>query len=594
MYRAPLKDLMFALTEVVDAGSLAQLPRFAEFSPELADSVLSEAGRFAGEVLDPINGVADREGARLAAEGVRCATGFVDAYRQYVEGGWPQLGAGAELGGQGMPLVLGTAVEEIGCGANAAFMLCPLLTRGAVEAIAIAGSAGLRERYLPKLVSGEWTGTMNLTEPQAGSDLAAIRTRAAPHGDHYRLFGQKIFITYGDHDLAANVVHMVLARIDGAPPGTRGVSLFLVPKRLPRPDSSPGEPNDVRVASIEHKLGIHGSPTCVMAYGDRDGAIGHLVGEPNRGLEYMFIMMNSARLGVGVQGIGLAERALQAAAEWARTRVQGRLAGSADPAPVPIIRHPDVRRMLLGMKATVESLRALALYAALQLDRAHAAGDARERAAALARGELLIPVVKGWSTERGIEIASTGVQVHGGMGYIEETGAAQILRDARITAIYEGTTGIQANDLLGRKLARDDGAALGALLDDIEAELRAVDGRDAGLRRMAGAVLEAVAVLRASSTLLLQQYRTDAPAALAVAVPYLNLAGCVLGGWLSVRGALRAAARLAAGDADGDFLRGKLQATRFYVDQLLPFAASWARVCAGGAASVAEAQPELI
>ena len=594
MYRAPLKDLMFALTEVVAAPSLAQWPRFAEFSAELAESVLNEAGRFAADVLDPLNRSADREGARLAGEGVRCAAGFVAAYRQYIDGGWTQLGAGTELGGQGMPLVLGAAVEEIGCGANAAFMLCPLLTRGAVEAIAIAGSAELRAHYLPKLVSGEWTGTMNLTEPQAGSDLAAVRTRAEPRGDHYRIFGQKIFITYGDHDLTENIVHLVLARIDGAPPGTRGMSLFVVPKRLLRPDGSPGEPNDVRVASIEHKLGIHGSPTCVMAYGDRDGAVGYLVGEPNRGLEYMFIMMNSARLGVGIQGIGLGERALQAATEWARTRVQGRLAGSADPAPVPIIRHPDVRRMLLDMRSTVESLRALALYTALQLDRAHAATDARERAAALARGELLIPIVKGCSTERGIEVASTGVQVHGGMGYIEETGAAQILRDVRITAIYEGTTGIQANDLLGRKLARDHGAALGALLDDIEAELRAVDGRDAQLRRMAAALLDATALLRTTTAGVLQQYQADAPAALAVAVPYLNLAGCVIGGWLSVRGALRAAARLAAGDADGDFLRGKLQSARFYVEQLLPFAASWAAVCRSGAASVTEALPELI
>ncbi len=594
MYRAPLKDLMFTLTEVVDAPSLARLPRYAEFSVDLAESVLNEAGRFASEVLDPLNKTADREGARLTAEGVRCAKGYVEAYRQYVEGGWTQLGVSSEHGGQGMPLALGTAAEEIGCGANTAFMLCPLLARGAVEAVAIAGSPELRERYLPKLVTGEWTGTMNLTEPQAGSDLAAIRTRAVRAGDHYRITGQKIFITYGDHDLAENIVHLVLARIDGAPPGTRGISMFIVPKRLLRADGTPGELNDVRVASIEHKLGIHGSPTCVMSYGDAGGATGHLVGEPNRGLEYMFIMMNSARLGVGIQGVGLGERAFQAAAEWARTRVQGRLAGGTDPAPVPIIRHPDVRRMLLGMKATVESLRAIALYTAVQLDLARGLGDAQARAAALARCELLIPVVKGWSTEQGIEVASTGVQVHGGMGYIEETGAAQILRDVRITAIYEGTTAIQANDLLGRKLARDGGAAMSALLADIEAEMKSANTADATVRHVAAAVLEAVQLLRTTGAQLLQQYQAAAPAALAVAVPFLKLTGCVVGGWLSARAAVRAAALLAGGGGDSEFLRGKLQTARFYADQLLPLGRGWAEVCRGGAASVTEALPELI
>ena len=594
MYRAPLKDLMFALTEVVDAPSLAQMPRFAEFSTDLAESVLNEAGRFASEVLDPLNKIGDREGARLTPQGVRCASGFVEAYRQYVEGGWTQLAVSVEHGGQGMPLALGTAAEEISCGANTAFILCPLLARGAIEAIAAVGSAELRERYLPKLVSGEWTGTTNLTEPQAGSDLAALRTRAVREGDHYRIIGQKIFITYGDHDMAANIVHLVLARIDGAPPGTKGISMFIVPKRLLRADGTPGELNDVRVASIEHKLGIHGSPTCVMAYGDQGGAIGYLVGEPNRGLEYMFIMMNSARLGVGIQGVGMGERALQAAVEWARTRVQGRLAGGPDPAPVPIIQHPDVRRMLLGMKATVESLRAIALYTAVQLDRARGANDAKTRAAALARGELLIPIVKGWSTEQGIEVASTGVQVHGGMGYIEETGAAQILRDVRITAIYEGTTAIQANDLLGRKLARDGGAAMSALLAEIDSEMRAVDGRNATVRHVSAAVLDAAELLRTATTQLLQQYQASVPAALAVAVPYLKLTGCVTGGWLAARAAARAAARLAAGGGDTEFLRGKLQTARFYADQLLPQARGWAEVCRGGAASVTEALPELL
>jgi alkylation response protein AidB-like acyl-CoA dehydrogenase len=593
VYRAPLKDLQFVLTEVVDAPALARLPLFAEFSADLAESVLSEAGRFAAEVLDPLNRTGDLEGSRWTPEGVRTPKGFVEAYRQYASGGWTQLGVPAAIGGQGMPLALNTAVEEIGCGANTAFMLCPLLARGAVEAIATAGSPQLQAIYLSKLVSGEWTGTMNLTEPQAGSDLAAVRTRAEPRGDHYRLFGQKIFITYGDHDMAENIIHLVLARIDGAPAGVKGLSLFVVPKRLPRADGSAGEANDLRCASIEHKLGIHGSPTCVMAYGDKDGAIGYLVGEANRGLEYMFIMMNSARLGVGVQGIGLGERAFQAAAEWARTRVQGRLVGAADATPVPIIRHPDVRRMLLGMKSTVESLRALALYTAAQLDRARAAEDARERAAALARGELLIPIVKGWSTEQGIEIASTGVQVHGGMGYIEETGAARVLRDVRITAIYEGTTAIQANDLIGRKLTRDGGAAMSALLDDIEAELKAGGSGGAAARHVAAAALDAVTLLRTTTRQVMQQFAASAPAGLAVAVPYLKLCGCVIGGWLSARAAARAAARLASG-GDVEFLRAKLQTTRFYADQVLPQARGWAEICRGGAASVVESEPELV
>jgi acyl-CoA dehydrogenase len=593
MYRAPLKDLLFTLDDVVNAMTLAQLPQFAEFSRELAESVLNEAGRFATEVLDPLNKTGDEEGARWTSEGVRTATGFAAAYRQFAEGGWTQVAIAAELGGQGMPLALGSAVEEIFCGANTALMLCPLLARGAIEALALAGSSELRERFLPKLVSGEWTGTMNLTEPQAGSDLALIRTRAVAQGDHHRLYGQKIFITYGDHDMAENIVHLVLARIDGAPEGVKGISLFVVPKRLLDADGKPGELNDLRCASIEHKLGIHGSPTCVMAFGDQQGAIGHLVGEANRGLEYMFVMMNVARLGVGVQGIGLAERACQAATRWARTRLQGRLAGATDPAPVAIIEHPDVRRLLLEMKSTVEALRALALYTAMQLDLAQGTADETARAAALARGELLIPIVKAWSTEQSSEIASAGIQVHGGMGYIEETGAAQILRDARITSIYEGTTGIQANDLVGRKLARDGGAAMRALLDEIETELK-TPGSDTTARRIAATVLDALALLRVATTQVLQQHGSSPPAALAVAVPYLKLCGCVLGGWLAARGALRAATRLAAGDPDADFLRGKLQGARFYADQVLPQARGYAEICRGGAASVIEAEPELI
>jgi acyl-CoA dehydrogenase len=441
---------------------------------------------------------------------------------------------------------------------------------------------------------------MNLTEPQAGSDLGAIRTRALPEGEHYRIVGQKIFITYGDHDLTSNIVHLVLARIEGAPPGVKGLSLFVVPKFIPDARGQPGVANDLRCASIEHKLGIHASPTCVMVYGDHGGAQGWLVGEPHHGLAYMFVMMNAARLSVGVQGIGLAEHAFQQARDWARTRIQGRPAGSGAGPAQPIIQHPDVRRMLLVMRAGVEAMRALALYAALQLDLARAHPDEATRTAALARGELLIPIVKGWSTEYGSELISLGVQVHGGMGYIEETGIAQTLRDARITAIYEGTTAIQANDLLGRKLARDHGATLAALLDEAEEELAGLvavlPAAEAGgpLLATLAAAREGLAQLRAASTALQAQSTTQAAAAFAVSVPYLRLCGVVLGGWLMARAAARARDRLAAQVSDRPFLQGKLQSARAYALQVLPEALALARVVTSGGEAVADAEVDLI
>ncbi|HEY2417024.1 MAG TPA: acyl-CoA dehydrogenase [Steroidobacteraceae bacterium] len=603
MFQAPLKDLRFVLHDLLCVQELAELPRYGEFSGELADSVLEQAARFAEQVLAPINVLGDIRGARYVDGSVQMPAEFRSAYKQYVADGWPLLSTPPAHGGQGSPLVLAVAAEEIWFGANLAFMLCPQLSRGAVDALEAVATPALQAMLLPKLVSGEWTGTMNLTEPQAGSDLGAIRTRARPDGEHYRISGQKIFITYGEHDLADNIVHLMLARIDGAPAGVKGMSLFAVPKRLINADGSLGEINDVRCVSIEHKLGIHASPTCVMSYGDGGGALGYLVGEPHHGLEYMFIMMNAARLSVGVQGIGLSELALQQASQWAHSRVQGRpiaarigakgAAQSKSPA-LPIIAHPDVARMLLTIRANVEAMRALALYAALSLDRGRADTDAARAQAAQTRGELLIPIVKGWSTDLGAELASLAMQIHGGMGFIEETGVAQTLRDVRITSIYEGTTGIQANDLLGRKIGRDRGAAMAALLSDMLRELNDVRGSDAAMRSVRNLTIEAITVLRDATEALLYQYAETPARAYAVSVPYLHLCGRVLGGALMARSAAVAARKLTEGSDDDKFYRAKLQSARFYAEYLLPLSLSLARTIKSGGASVVDANSELI
>jgi alkylation response protein AidB-like acyl-CoA dehydrogenase len=485
-----------------------------------------------------------------------------------------------------MPLVLSTAVEEIWASANLAFKLCPMLTQGAIEALELVGTSGQNARFLPRMVSGEWTGTMNLTEPHAGSDLGLLKTRAVRDGDRYRLFGQKIFITWGDHDFTDNVIHMVLARVEGAPDGVRGISMFIVPKVLVNDDGTLGERNDVTCISIEHKLGIHASPTCVMAYGQADGAIGYLVGEENRGLEYMFVMMNAARLSVGLEGYAMAERAYQQAADWARTRLQGRPPGWKSREPAPIVHHPDVRRMLLTMKSMTEAMRALALYTAGQLDLAEAHADEGARKRHLARGDLLIPVVKGWCTENGIEIASLGMQIHGGMGYVEETGAAQVLRDARICTIYEGTTGIQSNDLAGRKLARDRGAAMQMLVEEMRADAAALTGDHA-------AFAAAVDALEAASRSIVAAMGSEPENGLAVSVPFLKLCGIVLGGWLLEKSAAIAQRRLAAGDADREFLNGKVASARFYAAHVLPQAGALAQVVENGAASVIDVDEHL-
>ncbi|HEV2979433.1 MAG TPA: acyl-CoA dehydrogenase [Casimicrobiaceae bacterium] len=573
-YHAPLKEMHFVLNELAGLEQVGKLPGFEDATSDTVAAILDEAAKFATEVLDPLNAVGDREGARWLDDGsVQTPTGFKAAYLQYCANGWNGLTKNPEFGGQGLPQLVATAVEEMWHAANMAFDLCPLLTQGAIEAIELCGTAEQKERFLPKMVEGVWTGTMNLTEPQAGSDLAAVRTRATPQADgSFKLYGQKIFITYGEHDYTENIIHLVLARTPTAPEGVKGISLFIVPKFLINADGSLGARNDVHCVSIEHKLGIHASPTAVLAYGDQGGAIGYLVGEENRGLEYMFIMMNLARFSVGLEGVGIAERAYQRAATYAKERVQGRSVGAGQgDTTATIIQHPDVRRMLLSMKAQTEAMRALAYVTAAALDNARAHPDAKARGQHQAFVELMIPVVKGWCTETAQEITSTGVQVHGGMGFIEETGAAQHYRDVRIITIYEGTTGIQANDLIGRKTARDGGKialAVVAQMQAVEAELGKQPGAEfAAIRAQLSAAL---AALKAAIEWVVHTYAEDSRAAHAASVPYLKLWGLAAGGWQMARAALVAARRLAEGKGDGSFYRAKIATARFYADYYLP------------------------
>jgi len=584
-YNAPLKDMQFAIAGFAGLDGITALPGCADVNAELVEAVLTEAGKFAQGVLDPLNRSGDKQGAQWRDGTVSAPDGFKAAYAQFVEAGWNGLAAAPDFGGQGLPHCIALPLQEMWNSANMAFCLCPMLTTGVQEALSHHGSAELVKTYMPKLVSGEWTGTMNLTEPQAGSDLSAVRTRAVPEGDHYRIQGTKIFITWGEHDMAENIVHLVLARLPDAPEGVKGISMFVVPKFMLNADGSPGARNDIRCVSIEHKLGIHGSPTCVLAYGDNGGAVGYMVGEANRGLEYMFTMMNHARLGVGMEGVAIAERAYQHALEYAKTRVQGRAIGQRSGDRVTIIHHPDVRRMLMTMRAQTEAMRALGYFAAGALDRAKRHADAKERAGHQSRLDLLTPVVKGWCTELAVEIASLGVQIHGGMGFIEETGAAQYLRDARITTIYEGTTGIQANDLIGRKVGAEKGSTALALI----AEMRALDAPLAAAGEtfvlMRASFTQAVDGLEAATRWLVDHYRQEPEATAAVAVPYLKLFGTVAGGWMMARAALTAGEGLAAPGADRAFLEGKLATTRFYLEHLLPQAGALAQTVTQGAAS---------
>ena len=594
-YNAPLRDMKFVLNELVDLAAIAALPGHEEVTPDLVDAVLEEAGKFAAGVLDPLNWPGDQRGAQLADHVVTTVPGFKEAYRQFVDAGWASVAGDPQYGGQGLPHVLAQQLSEMWNSANMSFCLCPMLTSGALTAIARHGSPEQQRTFIPKLVSGEWTGTMNLTESQAGSDLSAVRTKAVPAGDHYRIHGTKIFITWGEHDMADNIVHLVLARTPDAPEGVKGISLFIVPKFLVDADGSLGARNDVKCVSIEHKLGIHASPTAVMAYGDGEGAIGYLVGEENRGLEYMFTMMNFARLEVGVEGVALAERSYQHALDYARQRVQGREIGVKAGARVTIIHHPDVRRMLLTMKSYIEAMRALAALAAQSLDIAQTHPDTAVRQQHQAMFDLLTPVVKGWCTELSSEIASIGVQIHGGMGFVEETGAAQYLRDARITSIYEGTTGIQANDLIGRKIAYEKGATVRVLLDQLvvfDAEL-ATFADHPGLSVMRRSLAAGTTALREATDWLLANYPTNPKAAAAGAVPYLKLFGTVAGGWQMVRAAVIAKQQLDAGTPEHDFYRAKLATARFYADTILPLAHAYRAAVIDGSPSVlalAEAQ----
>ncbi len=586
-YAAPLRDMSFVIEEVIGCDRLAVLEGCEEVSADLVDAVLEEAGKFASGVLAPLNRVGDVEGCRLEGDVVHTPEGWRDAYAAFCEAGWCSLAMNPEHGGQGLPKLIATAVSEMWDSANMAFGLCPLLTNGAIEAIEQHGDENLQARYLEKLIAGEWTGTMNLTEPQAGSDLSAVRTRAEPRGDHYLITGQKIFITYGEHDLTENIIHLVLARLPDAPEGTRGISLFAVPKFLVNDDGSLGERNDLRCVSIEHKLGIHGSPTAVMSYGDNGGAVGYLVGEENRGLMHMFTMMNAARHAVGREGVAVGEAAYQHALKHARERIQGQAPGAAERSA--IVEHPDVKRMLMTMKSQVEATRALSYVCALAYDVAerHADPDARARAAR--RGDLLTPIVKAWSTEVGQEVASLGVQVHGGMGFVEETGAAQYYRDARITTIYEGTTGIQAGDLVGRKTLRDGGAAVRELLADMRESLVALAAAGTGGKAVHDAVSAGVDRLERVVDWLLAG-AADPRLGAAAAVNYLMLAGTVCGGWMMAE-ATRVA--LAAGDAD-PFHAAKLASARFYCAQILPRAGALEQAIVDGSEVVASLDTALL
>ncbi|MDQ8018738.1 MAG: acyl-CoA dehydrogenase [Bordetella sp.] len=569
-YTAPLKDMLFDIEHLARIDEIAKLPGFEDAGLETAQAVLEECAKFTQDVVAPLNVAGDREPSSFKDGAVTTTPGFKDAFAQYASGGWQGLQHPADFGGQGLPKTIGAACGEMLNSANLSFALCPLLTDGAIEALLTAGSDELKATYLEKLVSGEWTGTMNLTEPQAGSDLALVRTRAEPLPDGtYKIFGTKIFITYGEHDMVENIVHLVLARVAGAPEGVKGISLFVVPKFMVNPDGSLGARNDVHCVSIEHKLGIKASPTAVLQYGDHGGAIGYLVGEENRGLEYMFIMMNAARYAVGVQGIAVAERAYQHAVAYARERVQSRPVDGSMNKSAPIIHHPDVKRMLMTMRAYTEGCRAMASVAAAAYDAAHHHPDAEARAQNQAFYEFLVPLVKGYSTEMSLEVTSLGVQVHGGMGFIEETGAAQYYRDAKILTIYEGTTAIQANDLVGRKTARDGGRtaqAIAAQVEKTEAELAASGSAEAQavqkrLKAAREAFLDVVAFVAG-------QTKASPNAVFAGSVPYLMLAGNLIAGWQLARSLLVALTPEAQAQ-DAAFMNAKITTARFYADHIL-------------------------
>lgn len=569
-YTTPLQEILFTLSELAGMDEIAALPGFEDASPDMVSAILEEAGKLASNVLAPINQTGDEQGSQLKDGKVSTPDGWQQAYSSFAENGWLGLSFDPEYGGQGLPHILSTAVDDMMNAANMAFTLCPMLTHGAMNTIHAHASDSLKQTYLENMVNGKWTGTMNLTEPQAGSDLSAIKSRAVPAGEHYLISGQKIFITYGDHDLTENIIHLVLARLPDAPAGLKGISLFIVPKILVKEDGSLGENNDVSCLSLEHKLGIHGSPTAVLSFGDNGGATGYLVGNEHEGLRYMFTMMNLARLAVGIEGIALSERAYQQARDYARERVQCTPIGGKPGDGATIIKHPDIRRMLMTMKSQIEAARAVAYLCSSAHDQAHKNPDKEQRSKYRKLNDLLTPIVKGHATELANELTSLGLQIHGGMGYIEETGAAQHYRDARITAIYEGTTGIQANDLIGRKLIFDKGDTMLQLIvsmREVEKQLT-----DADLNAISSALSAAIDCLEQASKWMLEQQ--EAKKSAAGAVPYLRLAGVVIGGWQMARAALASKNKLNTNHGNADFYKTKIITSQFYASNILPQSAA--------------------
>ena len=587
-YQAPLRDFLFNIKEIAGLDGVAALPGYEE-TADVLEPILEEAANFATNVLDPINAPGDREGVRFENGAVTTPKGFKTAFKQFSDAGWIGLPMPSEFGGQGLPMLLSTATLEMWQASNMAFSNGPLLNQGAIEAILLVGTQEQKQTFIPKLVSGEWTGTMDLTEPQAGSDLAQVRTKAVPQGDHYLISGQKIFITYGDHDYTDNIIHLVLARTPSAPEGVKGISLFIVPKRIVNADGSLGAANDIKCAGIEHKLGIHASPTCTMNYGEAGGAVGYLIGKENEGLKYMFVMMNAARFSVGVQGYSVADRAFQAALSYARDRVQSKDLAAKAWTPVRIIEHPDVRRMLMDVKSQVEAMRSLGFYTAAQLDHSHANPDPKAKADALALVEFFTPIVKAWSTELSTQLVSEALQCFGGMGYVEETGVAQYYRDVRIAQIYEGTTGIQSNDLLGRKFLKDSGKVAMKVIGQLQAtlgELKASD--DENVRAMAEQFGNSVQALAQTSQWLggegmkMMAGKGDMRTTFAGAVPYLMLWGFVAGGWMMAKSALVAATK-----ASDEFYAAKLVTARYYAEHVLPKTSALAHeVTHGGATTM--------
>ncbi|MFA4993698.1 MAG: acyl-CoA dehydrogenase [Bdellovibrionales bacterium] len=588
-YTPPLSEIRFVLTRLIGIDKLSSLQDYESVGEDIVDAVLSEAGKIASEVFAPLNDIGDKNGIMFSNGNVTMPLGFKDAYKAFIDGGWNGMQVEEKFGGQGLPSLIGMSIFEMLQAANVSLALCPMLNVGALELLTAHGDESTKKKYLTKMVSGEWSGSMDLTESQAGSDVGAIKTKAIKEGDHYRISGQKIFISFGDHDMAENIIHLVLARLPDAPEGTRGLSLFLVPKYLVNDDGSLGENNEVHVVSIEHKMGMHSSPTCVMAFGDQRGALGHLIGKENGGIAAMFTMMNNARINVGVQALGVMERAYQHARDYAKTRVQGRPINDPKGSPVPIIHHPDVCRMLLEMKSTTEAARAIAYHAAYSVDVSRHSKDEAQKAQASARVALLTPIVKAWITDRASEVASTGIQVFGGVGYIEEAGAAQHMRDVRVLMIYEGTNGIQSQDLVFRKLIYDQGAAFKNMTDEIDSFLKSWPSvLPDNFNVLRENLVHALTALKDAASWLLQNGKANPALTAASSVSFLRLFGNVLGGFYLVRSALLAHEDLSSKKGHFEFLDSKILSARFYATQILPQSTGLAEIIRMGSDATIE------